>query len=172
MQPFRSNSNIDLFTHTFNLSTGTASGTGASIVSVGNGWYLCIGTVTVNTTGSTGINFSINNGSTNSYTGDGYSGIYLWGAQLEAGAFPTSYIPTTSASVTRNADVASMTGTNFSSWYRQDAGCFYAEYAPVYTASASVPSNTPHVLQAYDSAAAQNNYTIRGATKILDLYYS
>jgi len=47
---------------------------------------------------------------------------YLWGAQLETGSFPTSYIPTTSSTVTRSADVASMTGTNFSSWYNQSEG--------------------------------------------------
>jgi hypothetical protein len=101
LQTFRSNLNIDLFTHTFNLSTGTASGTGASIVSVGNGWYLCISTVTVNATGSTGINFSINNGSTNSYTGDGTSGIYLWGAQLEVGSAVTPYIQSPSVFTSR-----------------------------------------------------------------------
>jgi hypothetical protein len=95
LQTFRANLNIDLFTHTFNLSTGTASGTGASIVSVGNGWYLCISTVTVNTTGSTGINFSINNGSTNSYTGDDTSGLYLWGAQLEEASTAGEYVKTT-----------------------------------------------------------------------------
>jgi hypothetical protein len=50
-------------------------------------------------------------------------------AQLEAGAFPTSYIPTTTAAATRSADVASITGTNFSSWYRQDEGTVFARYS-------------------------------------------
>lgn len=45
-------------------------------------------------------------------------------AQLEAGAFATSYIPTTTTSVTRNADVVSMTGTNFSDWYNASEGTF------------------------------------------------
>ena len=48
--------------------------------------------------------------------------IYAWGAQLEAGAFATSYIPTTTAEATRAADVASMTGANFSGWYNQTQG--------------------------------------------------
>ena len=63
----------------------------------------------------------------NIYTGDGYSGIFIWGAQLEAGDFATSYIPTTSATVTRTADAASMTGTNFSSWFNSGEGTLYAE---------------------------------------------
>lgn len=47
-------------------------------------------------------------------------------AQLEAGAFATSYIPTTSAALTRNADVATMTGTNFSDWFNASEGTFVA----------------------------------------------
>ncbi len=47
--------------------------------------------------------------------------------QLELGAFATSVIPTTTTALTRNADVASMTGTNFSSWYNASEGTFVAE---------------------------------------------
>lgn len=51
-----------------------------------------------------------------------------FGIQVEAAAFATSYIPTTTATVTRAADVASITGANFSSWYNQTEGTVFAEY--------------------------------------------
>jgi hypothetical protein len=49
-------------------------------------------------------------------------------AQLELGAFATSFIPTAASQVTRNADVATMTGTNFSSWYVQGAGSICVDF--------------------------------------------
>ena len=115
------------------ITAGSSNGLISSIaaVSVGNGWYRCYVTYTLNGT-VTSHRMRIYPRQSGVYTGDGYSGIYIWGAQLEAGAFPTSYIPTTSAQVTRAADVASMTGTNFSSWFRQDEGTFVAEACRTY----------------------------------------
>jgi hypothetical protein len=49
------------------------------------------------------------------------------GAQLEVGAFATSYIPTTTTSLTRNTDNVSMTGTNFSDWYNASEGAFVTQ---------------------------------------------
>lgn len=115
----------------FDLQTGTvASGVGF-IESVGNGWYRCGHTVASGTSTPYLAYWTILTGTTfagETYTGDGTSGILLWGAQLEAGAFPTSYIPTTSATATRAADLASMTGTNLSSWFNATKGTLFAEY--------------------------------------------
>lgn len=63
-----------------------------------------------------------------SFAGDLTSGVYVWGAGIEAGLFATSYIPTTTTSVTRNADVVSMTGTNFSDWFNASEGTFMAQW--------------------------------------------
>ena len=90
------------------------------------------------------------------FAGDGTSGIYIWGAQLEAGAFATSYIPTTAAQVTRSADVASMTGTNFSSWYNQIEGVIVAQY------SSYVSTNTSLSKAIFGASDGTNNNRIYG----------
>ena len=121
----------------FNLQTGAITVTSAIsgyAQNLPNGWFRLVAVYT-NTSGSSqtwGLNacrvFALNTSNgilgDGSGTGSAVDGVYLWGGQVEVitGAFPTSYIPTTTATVTRAADVASMTGANFSSWYRQDEG--------------------------------------------------
>ena len=98
---------FDFDTETF---TNIASGQTASFEIFSNGWYRI--KVTQPSPGNNLAGFAITNssgGEANS-TGGQVANIHLWGAQLEAGAYATSYIPTTTASVTRNADVISKTG--------------------------------------------------------------
>jgi hypothetical protein len=126
----------------FDLNAGSvlytrASGSGYSVVStsitpVGNGWYRCVVVATSSLNDIYPNVVASNSLWTSGYpdiaiTGNGFSGIFIWGAQIEAGSFATSYIPTVASSVTRNADAASMTGTNFSSWFNNGEGTLYAE---------------------------------------------
>ncbi len=118
----------------FDLDAGTvvtnASGT-AAITAVGNGWYRVSTTRTATATASTSFQIRTASGGVTNYTGNGFDGIYIWGAQAEAGAFITSYIPTVASQVTRSADVAVMTGTNFSTWYNATEGTFFAQFRPL-----------------------------------------
>jgi hypothetical protein len=101
--------------------------TSSSITPVGNGWYRCSITFTA-TTGTAARVYASSANTVSTFAGDGTSGIFIWGAQLEAGAFATSYIPTVASQVTRSADVATMTGTNYSSWYNPSEGSLVAEF--------------------------------------------
>jgi hypothetical protein len=83
----------------FDVANGTVGSipsgvTSASIVSVGNGWYRCIVVAVATGTVARPIVF-LDNGTTNSYTGDGTSGVFLWGVQLEFGSTANSYVATT-----------------------------------------------------------------------------
>jgi len=118
---------------TFDVSTGTVTqgqeGVG-SIQELPGGWYRC--TIThQNTTGGIIVTPSIiglDDSGNSVFTGDGTSGYLVWGFQLEEGSFPTSYIPTAGSTLQRGADIASMTGTNFSSWYNQSEGSWFVNY--------------------------------------------
>jgi hypothetical protein len=116
----------------FNLNTGeigqTQSGVTARIENVGNGYYKCSITATAIATADASIFFNsqnVDSATAATFAGDGTSGALLWGAQLETGSVATSYIPTTSATATRNADVISKTGV--SGFIGQTEGTIYAE---------------------------------------------
>lgn len=123
----------------FNISNGTlgtiATGHTASIQPLGNNWYRCMIVTTQSaTTGNFTFYPSITdvNGSV-TYQGDGTSGIFVWGAQLEVGAFATSYIPNvaTAGGVIRAPDQASIVAPMFALWYNQTEGTFVWEYSRV-----------------------------------------
>ncbi len=104
--------------------TGNWTNTSASIDPIAGGRYriVLIGTLGVGQT-NCALQLFTDNGSTSTYDGDGSSGLYLWGAQLEAGAFPTSYIPTTTVGVARNADIVTTADVT---WFNATAGTFYS----------------------------------------------
>jgi hypothetical protein len=120
----------------FNLATGVATPIGSTsgwtrnaiaMQDAGNGWWRCIVTATpgANITNNAFITrVQLYDGTSTSYTGDGVSGVFLFGGQMETGAFATSYIPTEASQVTRTADVATMTGTDFSDWFNASEGTF------------------------------------------------
>jgi hypothetical protein len=122
---FTSNVNITFAFSTETVLPATAGAgtiTASGFNKLSDGWYRIWFTspATANASGGVQLHQTV--------FGDGTSGVYIWGAQLEAGAFPTSYIPTSSVSIPRSADLANMVGTNFSDWYNQIEGTFVAEF--------------------------------------------
>jgi hypothetical protein len=89
---------------------GTPTGT-ASIQQYPNGWYRCIITATAGATSNTSFRISPVSGTSKNYVGNSVDSFWAWGAQLEAGSFPTSYIPTTTGTSARGADVCSIANT-------------------------------------------------------------
>jgi len=136
------------------FGTGWTVGT-LTMTDAGNGWYRVVMTGTSDTTTSVVLQLALHNGTTNVYTGDGVSGIYLYGAQIEAGAFATSYIPTVAATVTRSADIATMTGTNFSSWYNP------AEGSVAVSAASTRPSTSSPATRIFSFNDGTSNNEIR-----------
>lgn len=136
--------------HSFDLLTGVL-GTGsipssqARIENVGNGWYRCSIWVTATAATAGNVQIALKPDSdvvSQSYAGDGYSGAYIWGAQLEdSSKFPSSYIKTTASTATRQADYALISGSNFFSWFNQSEGSFVTDFTPIQDCITSYYSN-------------------------------
>ena len=91
-------------------NVGGVTGSTATIINVGNGWYRISLKMTPVSTANFYADFSPALNGVINYAGNGTSGIYIWGAQIEASSYATSYISTTSSSATRIADACSKTG--------------------------------------------------------------
>ena len=158
-------------------SLGTLSGSTptSSIQNVGNGWYRCTMVFNATTTVasniyvylvslSTSLRAEINALATN---------VYLWGAQLEVGAYPTSYIPTTISATTRNADLITRNNIYTNNYITSAGGTWFIELNNnlVYTRDAfsyGISLNST-------STVSGNGFTIRAtpsARLIIDKFIS
>ena len=129
--------NFDFDTETLGSTTGTAS-----FERYPNQWYRFIltGTGTGNTNGVYLQFTESGDEGDDNYVGDASNSFLVWGAQLEAGAFVTSHIPTSGSTVTRGSDVMTLSGDNFSSWNNQSQGTYLMSIKNNSTSLSGLPS--------------------------------
>ena len=119
---------------TFNLQNGTLEQQGvgtASIEQMSNDWYRCKLVVQMVSSGncvaSVLLNDSATGGRSRGYQGNGTSGVFLYGFQVESGSYPTSYIPTSGSTYQRQADTAN--GSGNSEVFNDSEGVLFADIA-------------------------------------------
>lgn len=135
---------------TVDLQTGTIQGTGgaeligATLQYLGNGFYRTSVTIqTVSGGAYQFMNYITNPSFATAFAGDGVSGVYVGGCQVESGYYATSYIGTTTATVTRAQDICTNSASNtitFASWYNTTANTYLARHYTRYTAGTALPS--------------------------------
>lgn len=153
-----------------NLNTGAIAGNSnpaalsASITPYKDGWYRLVLTGTSTATSNRVCAYIQGTDSTfTGYIGNGSDGYHQWGLQVEEGAFVSSFIPTSGGTATRNADVATITGANFSSFWKDTQGGIAVRALP------STVSGTRPLIQ-FDDATADNLIALRGNTTNPELY--
>lgn len=152
----------------FNVSTGQF-GNGIGVLTAvsqqfSDGWWrVCLTAQASATTAGGGIYVAFTNNtnasSTPTYAGQTTSDVFVWGAQFEAGAFATSYIPTGAAAVVRSADVCSITGGAFTGFYNQTEGTLVFRGVK----QALQPAATPSYL-GVDDGATTNRIILFGGS--------
>jgi hypothetical protein len=161
----------------FDVSTGAVVATNGATapppVAVGNGWYRCEMTFSAISSANTVLAIVVlpdtgTSWANASFAANGTSAIFAWGAQCDSitggnANFATSYIPTTTTSQTRNADVVTMTGSNFSDWWTSTIGAATARAQQI-----SVSAISPWVQ--FDDTTANNIIALRGNTTNPELY--
>ena len=142
----------------FNVSTGAFGASSGGLTGTSkqypNGWWRASVSSAAIATGVLGgayIAFTnnVNVASAPTYTGQTTSNIFVWGAQFEAGSFASSYIPTTTTSLVRSADVCSITGAAFTGFYNQTEGAMVVKGSRI----GLQPSPVPGYIQIDDGTA-------------------
>ena len=115
----------------YNISDGTVgtveAGITAKIENYGNGWYRCSATRTATGTGSGRVRLQLaSSDNTANVVGDGTKGTFIYGAQWEVGSYPTSYIPTSGSTVTRNVELCDNAGQR--GVFNNEEGTMYVEF--------------------------------------------
>lgn len=141
-----------------NTDTGEIQDANSGINSVEDAgdWWRLITQITTNTANTDLlVQFFAATGANNNFTdAAGTTGIVtVWGAQAELGASASSYIPTTTVTVQRNADVVKTTDV---SWVNENGGTFYTKVSVL----AIDPSNNNRILCLNDG----------GTTDVYDLF--
>jgi len=155
----------------FDLTNGTvlysgANTNGSFIEDYGNGWYKCTSVYDRNnTTRPMTIGLlenSYTTGTRTHYTGDGTSGIYIYGAECEQGSYATSYIPTSGGAVTRVEDVCNNGGNN--QVINSTEGVLYAEI------SALVDGGDTRGISLFDAANNRITLTLHSTTNRVQFF--
>jgi len=116
-------------TFDFDTLVGQNNVNSSSITQYPNGWIRVTFTFISNAAANVTPHFLLGNGG--EYQGDATNSVYIWGAQVEQGSFPTSYIPTSGSAVTRAADEGNITGDAFSSFYNTTEGVLQTEFSRI-----------------------------------------
>ena len=166
--------NFNINTGAVGNSAGLASGTSPRIENYGNGWYRCSISVAATATTLVSLNtvFAFINNTNGTARAPSYAGNIANKAlvslcQFETGSFPTSYIPTTTASVIRSADICSISGSAFSGFYNPLEGSFATSQifnAPTSSATGQV------VFDVNDATSLNRTRPVRNATNGFVIY--
>ena len=170
----------------FDLTNGTIIGTPtlctATITDAGNGWWRCSITYTQNTTSAAQLHLyaPLDAAGNFSYTGDGVSGIYVWGAQLVEGTEPKDYLPTTDRldiaridySTGEAALLVEPQRTNLARWSEQFDNAFWTKQgSTTITANTTIAPNgilTADTLSGADGTGVTGNVLRRNTIDLVD----
>ena len=154
-----------------NLTNGvTATGIGSPAVPINvssttypDGWYRVQFSVVATSAAASIIDIRLSRDGTwanRYYLGDGVQSSLVWGAQVEAGSFATSYIPTTTVILTRGADVCSITGAAFTGMYNAIEGAFLSNSSQPFITVANA------IVYAADNGADNERFNLRHQTSL------